>query len=446
MHWTYCDVTDEDLFQGDILDPTDALGSILREYHEYFCREQYTGFVVLTQSCDLVRHAGTCKAPHITIAAIRELAPLLPEILAPIAGAGVENVYVEESRYQAKDTLRRIINQNDQSRGLFYLHPVATGVAPSLKVLTTASVAMLRVSISLRRKHYDVLCDARRYRLDPEYANKLGWLTGNLFSRVATKDWEDQEQDPKASATQCERLLQSITAEGRQNWVPQSWLDAARNKEVDLTRINPNAMRSSIETHKPPTPREAAAEVVSDVAEKAIANVGLQQIQSDLQENDAFIQEMASHLASLVRDSLKEEEHEQLRIEFADTRHGKGMATYVVRVLLVDFNKQGLPAEDFSDFLTSREIPTQTIKTIENVLRPIVNDRQRATAIKNTAENKRLFSSEAIRIIAQIVGPWIPVLRSASTLANSIGNRVKNNGAFKDAFRFVPQETENAGE
>ena len=445
MHWTYRAISEKDLLQGDILERTDALDSILRECHAYFCREQYTGFVVLTQSCDLVvRYGEGCKAQHISIAVIRELAPLLPEILAPIAGAGVENVYVHESRHRARDVLRKIINQNDQAGGLFYLHPVTTEV-PSLRVLATPSVAMLRVSISLRRQHYDVLCDARRYSLDTEYANKLGWLSGNLFSRVATRDWEDQEQDQNASAAQCDTLLQSVTEKDNQNWVSRSWLKAAEEKDVDLRNINPRAMRSSIETYKPPTPREAAAKVVSAEAEKIITNVGLQKIQSALQENRDFIQEMANNLASLVRDSLEEEEYEQLRIAFDDVRHGEGMARYVVRTLLVDFNKRDSPAEDLHSFLASQRISAETIKIIGVMLIPTVNDAERAATIGKATEGRLLFSPEAISIVDQIVRPWIPILGSASTLAEKIGNRVKNSGAFKDAFRLGSQETQDTG-
>ena len=97
LHWTYREVGEEDLLQGDILERTDALIEILRKYHPYFCREEYTGFLVLTQSCDLVRdNKGECKAPYISIAVIRELEPLLPELLSPICGAGIDNVYLEE--------------------------------------------------------------------------------------------------------------------------------------------------------------------------------------------------------------------------------------------------------------------------------------------------------------------------------------------------------------
>jgi hypothetical protein len=55
-HWTYEDFRDDsDLFQGDILEPTEDLRSILGQVHPHFLHPKYTGFLLITQSCDLVR-------------------------------------------------------------------------------------------------------------------------------------------------------------------------------------------------------------------------------------------------------------------------------------------------------------------------------------------------------------------------------------------------------
>ena len=120
LHWTYRAVEEEDLLQADILERTDALVAILKECHTYFCREEYTGFAVLTQSCDLVRRNGECKAPYISIAVIREFEPLLPDILDPVCSSGVAGIFLEEGHYDAIDAVRKIINQNDQARGLTF--------------------------------------------------------------------------------------------------------------------------------------------------------------------------------------------------------------------------------------------------------------------------------------------------------------------------------------
>jgi len=439
LHWTYREVGEEDLLQGDILERTDALIEVLQEYHPYFCREEYTGFLVLTQSCDLVRdNKGECKAPYISIAVIRELEPLLPELLSPICGAGIDNVYLEEGRYAARDVLRKVINQNDQARGLFYLHPVSTEER-SLRILAFPSVGLLRVSIALRRQHYDILLDARRFHLDGEYANKLGWLSGNLFSRVATKDWEDQEGHAKASEVQCNKLLEAVTVKDQQNWIPASWLDAAWKKGKDLSTIKPAVMRSELDAIKPPSPVESAAKVVTTIAEKTIANLTLENIQKDLAANPVFLEQVADHCVSLVEDRLESNEPVQLREALIEARYGSALATFVVRRVLGEFNQEELPAEQFGDFLRERKVGQDTMKVFGNHLRPIVSDDQRASAIKRAAENKRLFSDEAISTIEGHVLAQISVLRSAASIAASIGDRTKNKGEFKDAFRVAVQ-------
>src|SRR5690606_10980903 len=74
-HWTYSDFSESsDLEQGDIISVTPELIQIMSKYHSYFANDKYTGFIVATQSCDLVRRKGDSpKAPYINLAAIRPL-------------------------------------------------------------------------------------------------------------------------------------------------------------------------------------------------------------------------------------------------------------------------------------------------------------------------------------------------------------------------------------
>lgn len=72
VHFTYKSKPDmSSLCQGDILKLTDDLKKVLGDVHPYFQNEQYKYFMVLTQSCDLVRRKGQpCKTPYITLAAV----------------------------------------------------------------------------------------------------------------------------------------------------------------------------------------------------------------------------------------------------------------------------------------------------------------------------------------------------------------------------------------
>jgi hypothetical protein len=74
MHFTYASKPAfTNLMQGDVLKRTPAINDLLKEVHPYFFRNgKNLFFMVLTQSCDLVRrNDGTCKAPYITIVSVR---------------------------------------------------------------------------------------------------------------------------------------------------------------------------------------------------------------------------------------------------------------------------------------------------------------------------------------------------------------------------------------
>ena len=72
-HFTYVDnYKRDDLRQGDLLRITDDLSSVLKKYHPHYLKSDYTYFLVLSQSCDLVRREGRpCNANYISLAAVR---------------------------------------------------------------------------------------------------------------------------------------------------------------------------------------------------------------------------------------------------------------------------------------------------------------------------------------------------------------------------------------
>lgn len=292
-HWTYDDVVaGGDLMQGDIISRSSDIVSLLKEVYPYFCDERYIGFLVTTQSCDLVRRSGKlCKAQYISLAVVRELRPLLPELLADICGSGIPGVYKKESRYLAEQLLVKIINQNEQSRGIFYLHQDADiGIG-------APSIALLRVTFSLRRKHYDILVNSRSGRVRGEFANKLGWLSGNLFSRVATPDWDDQENDGEASRKQAKSLLRLVSETDDQNWVSEEWIREAQRKSVDLTDLAPQTAHSQLEKHAPLEPIEVVLQRMEVIGRELWAGRELKQA---LQKSREYVETFAKVLVDAV--------------------------------------------------------------------------------------------------------------------------------------------------
>lgn len=260
-HWTFADgvCRDSDLEQGDILYPSVGLVKLFKEVHPHFADSKYLGFLVATQTCDLVRRkGGVPKARYIELAVIRPLAQVLPKLIAHVARPVGGNRFRLSDREEAKRLLERIFNQNEQSLGLFFIYPAA-----SLRIGESA-VAMLRVTIAVKNEHYSLLSEARVGRLDTPFQAKLGWLLGNLYNRPATPDWSDVE----GGKATIEKMISSHVGEpylaGEPiEWIPDQLIDAARKegRAVDLLTFEEfEALKS-----KPPL-EKALEEIVLELS------------------------------------------------------------------------------------------------------------------------------------------------------------------------------------
>lgn len=177
----------QSLCQGDILEITEEISMILKDVHPFFLNEQYKYFIVLSQSCDLVRRNGKdCKTPYITLAAVRNYSDFLERML--LKGRFAEKVnglliMDEKNKERAYQLVERVYN-NTEPEYFFLYKEDALGFPESM-------VAYLKVSIALKSKeHYDKCLNAKRIELTDEFKAKLGWLVGNMYSRVGTADWE----------------------------------------------------------------------------------------------------------------------------------------------------------------------------------------------------------------------------------------------------------------
>ena len=265
LHWTYEKFLDgDDLSQGDILEITSGLSDLFQKYHKHFCDPKYIAFIVLTQSCDLVRREGACATRYISLAVVRQLEEVLDSLLASVCTKVIDGVFQAESKLEAKKLLRRILNQNEQSLGLFYLHQDAD------VRLAVPSVALLRVSVAFRGEHYATLMTARRGRLGAEFRNKLGWLVGNLYSRIGTPDWQDQVDGKKQLDTLVHNLLEHARNPRAPLWIPQNHIEQAIKKNIDLSELTKDSIIKILEPIKPKSPVEQAIERVAAVVQDVI--------------------------------------------------------------------------------------------------------------------------------------------------------------------------------
>jgi hypothetical protein len=256
-HWTYRKVGAGDLQQGDILKKTDALSSILREVHPHYLKADYTHFIVLTQSCDLVqRDGGACKSRYLSIAAVRPFDLTVQRALERYQESQFErilNACSQKHRSQVSQLLTRILNNNEHD--FFYLHEdVELGI-------TANSCAFLQLSIALRAMHYETCVAARIASLTEIFAAKLGWLVGNLYSRVGTEDWVPDRVTQPEFSSRIKSILDDACL-----WVDHEQLGIAiRQASTDLLSKGEPALRDHLDSCARPSRRERIVRAIEQV-------------------------------------------------------------------------------------------------------------------------------------------------------------------------------------
>jgi hypothetical protein len=182
------------LSQGDVIEKTPEVVDRVSQAHQYYANAvDYTHFMVITQSCDLIRRRGEFKAPYITVAAVKPLRIAINHYFETTAKP-IEHSNFTYQPMSAQDKAKQLLERhlNNTESDYFFLprsgHP---GLKEDLLVF-------LRLTIALRKEHYDVLSSAKIAELSDVFQAKLGWLKGNIYSRVATPDLSDQGLDSDA--------------------------------------------------------------------------------------------------------------------------------------------------------------------------------------------------------------------------------------------------------
>lgn len=190
MHFTYSLDPNTDLSQGDVLQRNPDLDEIIDEVHPQYKDQKNTHFLVLTQSCDLVRRESKqCKARYVSIAAVRKLSSVYERELGNKKIFSYENLPLiadTKSKTKLDQFLEKLFNNNEPD--YFFLAKEPEAGFPS------HSCAFLRLSIALKAEaHYQTLLGCRILQLKEPFQAKLGWLVGQLYSRVGTQDWPPKE-------------------------------------------------------------------------------------------------------------------------------------------------------------------------------------------------------------------------------------------------------------
>jgi hypothetical protein len=230
----YAQIDSQSLYQGDLLVRNAALTEALAQAHGYYAdASSYTHFMVLTQSCDLVRRKGRApKSRYITLAAARPLAVMIDRV---IAKAHLPNppdfplALCDASRQLViQQTLERLLH-NTESGYFFFRSRSHPSVDSDLCVF-------LALSVALRADHYDTCLQAKILQLSEIFQAKVGWLAGNLYSRVATPDFEEHATEEVARGIKEEFYKVAFT---RTAWLTQGQLKFLKKLTENWQRDHP---------------------------------------------------------------------------------------------------------------------------------------------------------------------------------------------------------------
>jgi hypothetical protein len=328
VHWTYAEAAKgSDLDQGDILAPTQGLKDILEKVHPHFCDDKYLGFIVATQSCDLVRRKGGAKARYISVASIRSLKEVLPRLLAQVATSIGPGMFPTSARADARRFLERLFDQNEQALGLFYLHPdTEIGLGES-------SVAFLRVKVALHEQHYDALVNARRGRLAPEFRGKLGWLLGNLYSRAASTDWADIDGGEKKVRALIDAYLEEQIAGAGPTWIEDELIEAGRTAGIKLDAGDHATIVAALQAHRPKPKIEQVADIAVNEVSRLI-QPNAHQLQASRDRMKSVADGAIAELTALTEEHLQQVRAAVERVLEAAAKEAAGPdSTNLVRVL-----------------------------------------------------------------------------------------------------------------
>lgn len=196
------------LQQGDILEKTDELMAVINTYHPHYGNEGYTHFQVLTQSCDLVLRGKEkkCSSRYITIAAVRSLDLVIKRLLKEDVGPkkalsdGDSFICNGNEKPRVKSFLESLFNNNDKKHFFLKAYPE--------KGLTNDSCTFLNLAVTIRaHEHYEKCLKAKKIQLESNFQSKLGWLVGNLYSRVGTEDYSEQFSKRQEFDSHIEKVL-----------------------------------------------------------------------------------------------------------------------------------------------------------------------------------------------------------------------------------------------
>jgi hypothetical protein len=123
----------------------------------------------------------------------------------------------------------------------------------------------LRICVEANAKEfYKILQKARTGRLNAEFRNRLGWLVGNLYSKVATEDWSKTEAEEKRMVAIIDKLISADVYD----WVNKKTFEAATEAHENLEILSREEVLLKLKEYQPiPRKTELLGEIKKVIME-----------------------------------------------------------------------------------------------------------------------------------------------------------------------------------
>ena len=277
----------EDLQQGDIIENQEEVCGIVNNAYPQFSGSEYDAFLVITQSCDLVRRYGKpCKSKYINLVPIQPLEEIFLSLLDRVCDRFKINcrLYSARGKSNAIQLIESICNQNAWALGVFFFHSDIDVKIP------VDSVGLLQVGFAVPSEshYYDKLAKARSGRLNVAFQSRLGWLVGNLYSRVATPDF------PKSNQQEVMDYLMSSNKNNKNlpQWLNKGQLEKLKSStRTEIMDLREDQIDALLAEYDPKAPVKKAINYVVDTIKgvtKDVSDAKLQEIQKQLSTNMEF--------------------------------------------------------------------------------------------------------------------------------------------------------------
>jgi hypothetical protein len=285
-HFAYETPDTKVLCQGDLLEKKPRLIEVLEEYHPYFVKPQYKYFLVLTQSCSLVRRDDEPSASHIVLAAVRPVDDAIRREAKKHQEWWQEGLGIISAKNfdKLRELVERIVDNSEP--GYFYLpEEVALGISDNY-------CAFLRVAISLKRMHYDTCLDAKIAQLEEPFQAKLGWLVGTLYNQVGTTEWDEKYGRGKRSA-HASKLIKSVVQVYADERITETTRDLCTGGKT-LRQFSLDDIQGALEKKRIKPPKAQFADAASKALQRSkfidrICSHAYTQFQKDNEALDSLV-------------------------------------------------------------------------------------------------------------------------------------------------------------